>query len=48
MVTELSHNDSVSVVSMSEKNLPLGFGDFVSKYFPAVINGVGSGVVILL
>lgn len=48
MVAELSHNDSVSVISMSEKKLPLGLGDFVSIYSPAVINGVGSRVVILL
>lgn len=48
MVAELSHNDSVSVITISEKNLPLGFGVFVSIYFPAVINGVGSRVVILL
>jgi len=48
MVAQLSHSVSVSVISMSEKNLPLGFGGFVSDYFPAEINGVGSGVVILL
>lgn len=39
-MAELSHNDSISVISMSEKNLPLHFGDLVSIYFPAVINGV--------
>lgn len=48
MVAELSHRDSVSVMNMSEKNLLLDSWDFFSICLPAVINGVGSGVVILL
>lgn len=48
MVVELSHSDSVSVMTMSEKNLLLDSWDFLSICFPAVISGVGSSVVILL